>query len=291
MLSSELQKAENRDYLKNLPFTIGSSSAVHVFPDIVDLLKSEIKYMAANTTSLNYVALLQDNLHVCTCLLLISKGLVCRHFFQIILQTKTAKFSMVLIKSRWYKKDLEMHDFNTTYDSSGLSANTINTRTESLALTSICDTWNSEQDTFIQDIEIEESITSRQIYGECAALGRKLASLVAEFRLMHVVATLQGLIQQVEQANSNSTSSQCQYIIDNPLQTKPRGRPANRLKAAIEEGAPKNSKDKSTSANVRSRDAYTCRNCFQGGHNARSCSAPCNVCKATDHTYLHCQNA
>ena len=40
MLSSELQKAEYRDYLGSLPFTIGSSSAVRVFPKITELLKS-----------------------------------------------------------------------------------------------------------------------------------------------------------------------------------------------------------------------------------------------------------
>ncbi|CAG8728977.1 17426_t:CDS:2, partial [Dentiscutata heterogama] len=44
--------------------------------------------------------------------------------------------------------------------------------------------------------------------------------------------TLQGLIQQ----------------------TKLRERPTNQLKVIIEEGASKNSKDKSTSANVCSRD-------------------------------------
>ena len=46
-------------------------------------------------------------------------------------------------------------------------------------------------------------IMKRQIYGECAALGRKLAALAAEFNLTHVAATLQGLIHQVEQSNTN----------------------------------------------------------------------------------------
>ncbi|KAF0406830.1 protein far1-related sequence 5-like [Gigaspora margarita] len=42
MLLSELQKAEYRDYLENLPFTIGSSSAIRIFPDIIELLKSSL---------------------------------------------------------------------------------------------------------------------------------------------------------------------------------------------------------------------------------------------------------
>ena len=42
--------------------------------------------------------------------------------------------------------------------------------------------------------------------------------MVAEFNLTHVSATLQGLIQQVEQSNINDTSNQTQDIVQNPLQ-------------------------------------------------------------------------
>ncbi|CAG8580119.1 14304_t:CDS:2 [Cetraspora pellucida] len=40
MLSSELQKAKYQDYLENLSLTIGSLSAIHIFSDITELLKS-----------------------------------------------------------------------------------------------------------------------------------------------------------------------------------------------------------------------------------------------------------
>lgn len=40
MLASELQKAEYRDYLANLPFIIASSSAIRVFPKLVENLRS-----------------------------------------------------------------------------------------------------------------------------------------------------------------------------------------------------------------------------------------------------------
>lgn len=39
MMSSELQKAEYRDYLANLPFSISSSSAIRVFPTLVENLR------------------------------------------------------------------------------------------------------------------------------------------------------------------------------------------------------------------------------------------------------------
>ncbi len=77
----------------------------------------------------------------------------------------------------------------------------------------------------------------RQIYGECAALGRKLVSLAAEYHLTHIAATLQGLIQQVEQANS--TESTQDDIIQNPLQSNTKRRPAKWLKSSTEENKSK----------------------------------------------------
>jgi len=40
MLNCELQKAEYRDYLANLPFSISSSSAIRVFPSLVENLRN-----------------------------------------------------------------------------------------------------------------------------------------------------------------------------------------------------------------------------------------------------------
>jgi hypothetical protein len=39
-----------------------------------------------------------------------------------------------------------------------------------------------------------------------------------------------------------------------------------------------------------SGDKYMCRNCFKDGHNSRSCSAPCKICKEIEHNYLRCPN-
>jgi len=237
--------------------------------------------MAKNATSVNYVALLQDQSHVCTCLLLFSEGLICRHFFQIMLQTQHAKFSIKLIMSRWYKKDMDLHNVNTVFDSSGIF-NYADTQFNSNQL--MTGIHNLRQDYLIHNSEVDHTITKRQIYGECAALGRKLASLAAEYHVTHIVATLQGLIQQVEQSNINDTRDQPQETVHNPSQVNAKGRPAKRLKSCIENSS-KNSK-----GHINTGDTYTCRNCLVNGHNARSCVAPCKICKENGHTYLHCRN-
>uniref|UniRef100_A0A8H4ESV8 Protein far1-related sequence 5-like isoform x2 n=1 Tax=Gigaspora margarita TaxID=4874 RepID=A0A8H4ESV8_GIGMA len=312
MLASELQKAEYRDYLENLPYNIGSSASSRVFPKLVEYLKLvltdelfqiqkaqidvcfkynalpipigqfslynnanivnndaciedhsdkrqvalksligcvdlnniielwEVKHMNANTVSTNCIVLLQDQSHVCTCLLLFSEGLVCCYFFQVILKTPKAKFAITLIKNRWFKNGADL--------SKNLRSDDVN--------------LNSK--------EIENKISKQQIYGEYSVLVQKLAALASEFNLMHISATLRGLIQQVEQANTNA----CR-------------RRAKRIKSSMENSTTKN---KVVNAKSPSGDIYTCRNCSNHGHNARSCVEPCRICNKNGYTYLNCQN-
>ena len=48
----------------------------------------------------HYVVLLKNEAHLCSCLMAIQKGIVCRHYFQIMLNTNKAKFHIRLILSR-----------------------------------------------------------------------------------------------------------------------------------------------------------------------------------------------
>src|SRR5205823_2501511 len=50
----------------------------------------------------HYVILLDKGTHLCTCLLLINKGLMCCHFFRIGTYSQHAKFHISIIPSQWY---------------------------------------------------------------------------------------------------------------------------------------------------------------------------------------------
>ncbi|CAG8502816.1 16316_t:CDS:2 [Cetraspora pellucida] len=54
----------------------------------------------------HYIILLQNRGHICTCLSIIRSGVVCRHYFQVMLTTKTACFHIRLILTRWYYENL-----------------------------------------------------------------------------------------------------------------------------------------------------------------------------------------
>src|ERR1044072_3877457 len=64
-----------------------------------------------------YVILLDDSSYLCTCLWLINRGIVCRHFFRVMSYSVNAKFHISLIPQRWYnnnKYNIEQHEENMT---------------------------------------------------------------------------------------------------------------------------------------------------------------------------------
>ena len=61
----------------------------------------EVWFVWATGTG-HYVILLDEETHLCTCLLLINKGLMCRHFFCVGTYSQHARFHISIISSRWY---------------------------------------------------------------------------------------------------------------------------------------------------------------------------------------------
>ena len=49
------------------------------------------------------VALLTDRTHICTCLETVTKGIVCQHFWHVMLYSSSAKFHISIVPNRWYK--------------------------------------------------------------------------------------------------------------------------------------------------------------------------------------------
>ena len=49
-----------------------------------------------------HVILLANGSHLCTCLMLINKGIICSHFIKVLTKSTAAFFNISLIPSRWY---------------------------------------------------------------------------------------------------------------------------------------------------------------------------------------------
>jgi len=71
------------------------------------------KVWSIDKSSLHYVVLFDEVSHLCTCLTLISHGLICRHFFCIMTSSSQARFHIGLIPSRWYS-DKAISNFEKT---------------------------------------------------------------------------------------------------------------------------------------------------------------------------------
>ena len=52
----------------------------------------------------HFVILLANGSHHCSCLSFVNQGIICRHYFQIMLHSSMAKFHLRLIPSQWYYK-------------------------------------------------------------------------------------------------------------------------------------------------------------------------------------------
>src|SRR5436190_18914357 len=65
----------------------------------------EVKHLQSTTSHSQFVVILNDGTHYCTCLYLIYAGFVCRHFFAVMLHSKIAQFNIKLVPSRWYSEE------------------------------------------------------------------------------------------------------------------------------------------------------------------------------------------
>src|SRR6185312_13781979 len=91
--------------------------------DMFDCLLIEVKELTANIDSseihevwqvlsidrqsLHYIVLFNEACHLCTCLTLLSHGLVCRHFFCVMTMSMKARFHIGLIPQRWYSEKVD----------------------------------------------------------------------------------------------------------------------------------------------------------------------------------------
>jgi len=66
----------------------------------------------------HYVVLLDEGTHLCTCLFLINKELICRHFFRVGTYSQHARFHISMILSRWYlDTNIQANDLLQRYPS------------------------------------------------------------------------------------------------------------------------------------------------------------------------------
>jgi hypothetical protein len=149
-----------------------------------------VNYLTHSSNSKpQFVILLLDHGHVCTCLLILNRGLVCRHFFQVMIRSTKAQFSISLIKRRWFKLENQISSLNddelNNFETDDLSVTDpiervfmdINGNLLSITQSStVLDVLGEEGS--MDDINMK--IKTRHLYSDLFGLGRKIAQIATE---------------------------------------------------------------------------------------------------------------
>ncbi|RHZ71330.1 hypothetical protein Glove_260g9 [Diversispora epigaea] len=221
----------------------------------------------------HFIILLSNGSHHCSCLSLINRGIVCRHYFQIMLCTPIAKFHLRLIPSRWYNKnkDPSREPFLVASKFEDENINII-PQSEIPFLTAIYQA--NPQDS----ITLHEHLTDIQLYGKISGLAHKVTMKATRKKDIRIIHLLENYLKEEEQGESfvenvdNIEIEDCEIdkenqspIIKNPSkQTKPKGCPkgTKRIKASHEKGK------LSSSSSVINKQYK----CGDNGHNKRNCN-------------------
>ncbi|GBC25428.2 hypothetical protein GLOIN_2v1776592 [Rhizophagus irregularis DAOM 181602=DAOM 197198] len=221
----------------------------------------EVKPELSQTKS-HFVILMADGSHSCTCNLLISFGIPCRHFYKVLRKSLQAKFHISLINRRWYQ-DLKLIRGGYVY-------------TEKL----------------------KNIVSVKAKYGRSLGIARKALDLTQKLNCYN---ELNGLLQMFidekqqellqkdqtidkENSNDHQRNDESDIICSNPVTSRRRGRPPNRY---LSEGetANKNKKQKMTTDLELERIPENSNN----GNNKKQ--RKCKGCQGVSHDLRNCKNS
>jgi hypothetical protein len=219
----------------------------------------------------HFIILLVNGSYHCSCLSHINRGIVCRHYFQIMLRSPMAKFHLKLIPSRWYyrDKDPSKEPF--------LVANKF--KDNNIPVIPQCDIpfLTPISQTMLQDsVTQHELLTDIQLYGKITGLTHKATLKAVKKKDTRIISILENYLNEEDEedesvgnieSNEHESDKENQpFTLNNPnRQTRPKGRPkgTKRIRASYEKNIP--------SSSTINRQ-YKCGICGDMGHNKRNCS-------------------
>ena len=235
----------------------------------------------------HYLILLNEGTHLCTCLLLINKGLLCRHFFRVGTYSQYATFHISMIPNRWYlNPDVDPNDLLQQYPPIPVC----NTTQAEYRMT--CEKNINFQHFFSLRTNSSGSYHSvkpaKAIYAELLGLSRKAIDSAIKSGLQQELSNiLKTFIYDVQnKTNCQETDQVLVGDINNPDIIKHKGRPPKRLKSSIEKISHKEKRvlNDSTIVNVLEDNGTSniaeitsdakgrkCGRCKQYGHYAKTC--------------------
>ncbi|POG71403.1 hypothetical protein GLOIN_2v1793903 [Rhizophagus irregularis DAOM 181602=DAOM 197198] len=216
----------------------------------------------------HFILLMNNSAHLCSCLATVTREIVCRHYFSLMMHTHTAMFHIQLIRPRWYKnRDLDgKHEpfvFAAKFqDTELLKQPEINQ--EIFYLTALIqnnvDKWEQ-----ISKSTLDEKL----FFGKVMGMAKKVTLKAVEKKDERIFEIFQRYLDELndfeDELNSeidtddeaNENSLQLQNPIKKPRKGRPKG--TTRIKSAME--PPKSNKSQ-----------RHCKICRQAGHYSSTCT-------------------
>lgn len=218
----------------------------------------------------NFVVILSDRAHLCTCMLLINCGLVCRHFWHIMAIDDTVSFHITMIPRRWYKGE-KMEDLSL--DEKPYMTNIGSIQHEGYLLCPRLFPMHQIIKIRGDDIfssEVRCIVQKRRDYGETFSLARKAVRSAVEAgnesisRLKRVLNDWFSEEQRLVHINDDDKENFDLNQVRNPIEKRQKGRPpTKRLKSSIElqtKGKRPTTQNKCGKCGIVGHYAPTCKN-------------------------------
>ncbi|EXX53111.1 hypothetical protein RirG_246990 [Rhizophagus irregularis DAOM 197198w] len=198
----------------------------------------------------HYVILLNEGMHLCTCLLLINKGLVCCHFLRVGIYSQYATFHISIIQNQWYL-DTNIHPNDLLQQHSSIL---------------VCGITQ-------ENVETEKSINF-QHFSLFRVDSHGFQTPVKSSKAIYT--ELFGLLKK----NKNVQEVEPLADINNPAIIKHKGQPPKRFKSNVGLSSSKGSKrvlKNSTQVNITDHSVINktkgrrCGKCKQYGHYSKTC--------------------
>jgi len=240
----------------------------------------------------HFVILLMDGSHFCTCNLLISFGIPCRHFYKVLRKSSQAKFHIKLINQRWYQdiKFSMSDDDLALLDTISLVENNYTevTITNEINFKHI----NQVRGKQVYTEKLQNIVSAKAKYGRSLGLARKVLDLAQKLDCFNEANGMfqnfiddkqQELLQKHQEVTNKVDEKENEIECSNPITSRRRERPPNRYLSegeAIKQKKMKGDHAKSEvnlsdnkEINVYNKKQRRCKGCQETGHDLRNCKA------------------
>lgn len=186
-------------------------------------------------TSFHHVVLFDETCHLCTCLTLVSHGLVCRHFFCVMTLSLKARFHIGLIAERWHSDNVKETPEAAI---SCLSEEGFGTfeHIVSPEFTHI----NEIRGCHVFTATVQEEISKRQLWGRGFGMMKRALNLAIstgradelyKFHKQFADEIEQEIVNKNGAENNDDDSLSVAATISNPPKVQTKGRKSKRFKA------------------------------------------------------------